>query len=153
MVNHIEPIRIKKKESEQKHIPWDNVDFERLVDGVDLSDVMDFILMTMDGESNHYWSVTDINWHIYYGELDWVIYSYLVDRGLLIVEDKYYSSDMNTGRSKYLDKSGYFNPLEHNLYTPIVDRLSGYYLDKVEENYYMIGKGYLRDKTLCKILQ
>jgi hypothetical protein len=59
MSNHIEPIIIKKKKSEQRHVTWDNVDFERLVDAVDLSDVMEFILMTMSQEPNSYWSVTD----------------------------------------------------------------------------------------------
>jgi len=86
----------------------------------------------------------------------WVIYSYLVSKRLLIIEDQYFG--WNSERTKkYLDRTGYYNPLEKQIYKPILDRMvSSGHLDIINLqvssgrffDHYVIGKRFIREKKL-----
>jgi len=160
----IEPILIQKDPERSELLPYKDKDYQRLVDEVDLHDLTRHII-SLNVESwvpSCYWENVgkSIDVEIWYGEISWAIYSYLVDKGFLIIEDQYYR--YNTSRSdKYKKRNSYFNTLEKELYHPIRDRLlDGSYLDisRVVEHtytrgyYYKIGKSYLRENKLNKII-
>lgn len=138
--------------------------YKSLADSVDLSDLTEFIkeLNSAKWVPNCYWKNggKDIFTKFRGGELHWVIYSYLTDRKLLIVEDQYYG--YNSSRTeKYKSKSGYFNPLEGKLYQLVIDRLvDGAYLIAYPEKSqyytrydYSLGKSYDRENKLKKLFE
>jgi len=149
---NIKPIFIGKEPKRQEHLPMDHNDFECVINGVDLDDIMDYILLMIDSPKTSYWQVNDFNARIYRGELMCAICFYLQSSGLLIIEDMYYKEGFNNGRTKYVKVGTYFNKIETHLYKPILDRLSVWHLDLIEKYYHKIGKGYLRKKKLDQLL-
>lgn len=125
---------------------------DELVQMVDLDDIIDFVksLSYETWVPSVYWSNKNKHWSTPFYDICWAIYSYLVSRGLLVIEDKYFGR--NSERKKvYLDRSSYYNPLEESIYRPIQNRmiLSGH-LDIVfhrSEQYYVIGKRFIRRKN------
>ena len=76
-------------------------------------------------------------------------------KGLLIVEDRYFG--YNKSRTeKYTDRYSYYNPLEKDLYKPIMDRMvDEKYLtswDGYVYTYYKLGPVYWRGINLERIL-
>lgn len=133
---------------------FNDQDFDKLINHVDPDDITEFIITELIGKSwapECYWQPNSIQDMIYRGELGWAIYSYLTVRGLLLIEDYYYSLDMKNGREKYLKKTTYYNPLEKCLYDPIFEKIKVNF-DEVDTNYFKVSKQYLRNKTLEKIL-
>ncbi len=116
---------------------------DELVQMVDLDDIIDFI-KSLSYESwvpSVYWGNKNKHWSTPFYDGCWAIYSYLISRGLLVIEDKY------SGK-KYLDRSSYYNPLEESIYRPIQNRmlLSGH-LDIVSHRY-VIGKRFIREEKM-----
>lgn len=134
-------------------------DMDRLVESVDLIDILDFI-KSLNSDSwvpSCYWKNIgkDINTPILSG-INWSIYSYLVSRGLLVIEDTYYGRYSHI-KEKYKTRDSYDNKYEKFLYNPILCRMvSSGYLDvvnlKVESgrffDHYQIGKSFLRREKL-----
>ena len=148
----ITPILIEKKPGRHEHLSWGHNDFEGMVSSIDLDDLLIYILEQINKPPTVYWHVSDINDEIFYGDLLCTICFYLKERGLLIIEDTYYN-EVSSNRTKYIGKGTYFNPLENQLYNPILDRLSGWHLDELEDSYYKVGRGYLRVDKLENILK
>lgn len=162
----IKPIEILKDPDRAEHLPYDYPKevFQNVIDGVDLEDLTEFIKELNDASwvPKCYWKNKgkDINHEMWYGELSWAMYSYLVDRKLLIVEDQYYR--YNKSRTeKYKDRHCYFNPLEKQLYHPIVKRLlDEKWLDIArvvdytysKGYYYKLGVSHQREEKLNEIL-
>lgn len=156
-------IEIKKDPNRNDHL-MDHItdeDYKKLAESVDLNDITEFIktLNSDDWVPSCYWKNKgeDIFKKFYSGELHWAVYSYLVYRELLIIEDKYNKSRTD----KFLKRNGYFNPLEKQLYQLIIDRLV--YERYLEEEsipekyftsyYYTLGKSYQREDKLNKLLK
>lgn len=163
----VEPILIKKDPHRNEHLPYKNYDpeiFQRVIDFVDLEDLTEFILSlnTERWVPSCYWKNKgkDIQEEIWYGELCWAIFSYLVTNKLLIIEDQYFG--YNPSRTdKYVRRWSYFNTLEKELYIPIRDRLleeKWFDISRVKDYvyskgyYYKIGKTRSREDKLNQIL-
>ena len=54
------------------------------------------------------------------GELYWSIFSYLIHNEILIIEDRFYGYNINR-TEKYEKRTSYFNPIEINVYNPILE--------------------------------
>ncbi len=119
------PILIRKDPNRKwEHLPYDKSEFQSAINEVNLSDILDYIISAIDENwaPKSYWSIKSKEEDIFIGKLQWVIYSYLVHKGLLIVEDRYFG--YNKSRTeKYTDRYSYYNPLEKDLYKPIMDRM------------------------------
>ena len=105
------PILIKKDPNRYANLPYNKEDFQSVIDEVDLSDILDYIISAIeeDWAPKSYWSIKSKEEDIFIGKLQWVIYSYLVHKGLLIVEDRYFG--YNKSRTeKYTDRYSYYNP-------------------------------------------
>lgn len=152
MYYNITPIHINKNESRNYHLPWDDQDFVSVINGINLDYLLDYILNMINSPKTNYWKVSDINGEIFHGEIYCAICFYLLSCGLLHIEDQYYYEGIVNGRTKYIKEGTYFNPLEKELYDPILKRLSGWHLDEIDWMYYKVGKGYLRDKKLNLLL-
>ena len=136
-------------------------DYKKLAESVDLNDIIKFIktLNSDDWVPSCYWKNKgeDIFKRFCSGELHWAVYSYLVDKKLLIIEDRYFNNRERT--DKYLKRNGYFNPLEKELYQLIINRLvDKKYLEEeaipqkyTTSYYYTLGKSYKREYKLKKI--
>ncbi len=134
-------------------------DMDRLVQSVDLIDILDFIksLNSEPWVPSCYWKNIgkDINTPILAG-IHWSIYSYLISRGLLVIEDTDYGRYSHI-KEKYKTRDSYDNKYEKFLYEPILHRMvSSGYLDiislRVESGrffgHYQIGKSFLRKEKL-----
>jgi hypothetical protein len=151
------PILIRKDPNRWEHLPYDKSEFQSVIDSVNLSDILDYIISAIDEDwsPKSYWSIKSKEEDIFIGKLQWVIYSYLVHKGLLIVEDRYFG--YNKSRTeKYTDRYSYYNPLEKDLYKPIMDRMvDEKYLtswDGYVYTYYKLGPVYWRGINLERIL-
>jgi hypothetical protein len=159
-------IEIKKDPNGNDHLMGHitDEDYKKLAESVDLKDITEFI-KTLNSDvcvPDCYWKNKgeDIFKKFYSGGLHWAVYSYLVYKELLIIEDRYYK--YNTSRTdKYLKRNSYFNPLERQLYQLIIDRLVGEkYLEEEKiphkyttSYYYTLGKSYQREDKLNKLLK
>jgi hypothetical protein len=148
------PILIRKDPNRYGNLPYNKEDFQSVIDEVDLSDILDYIVSAIDGDwaPGCHWKNHDVNDNLFVGQLEWIIYSYLVHKGLLIVEDKYFG--YNTSRiEKYRDRCGYYNPLEKDLYIPIIKRMvDEKCLTDVGGSFYKLGPMYWRIKNLESII-
>jgi hypothetical protein len=147
------PILIRKDPNRYENLLYNKEDFQSVIDEVDLSDILDYIVSAIDGDwaPSCYWKHHDVNDNLFVGQLEWIIYSYLVHKGLLMVEDQYFR--YNTSRiEKYRDRYGYYNPLERDLYIPIINRMvDEKYLINVDNRYYKLGPIYWRNNNLENI--
>jgi hypothetical protein len=160
------PILIRKDPNRCENLAYNKEDFQSVIDEVDLSDILDYIISTINNKwaPNCYWKFSSIDDTIYSGELQWIIYSYLVHKGLLMVEDQYFG--YNTSRTeKYKDRCSYHNTLVNDLYNPIGNRMvSEKYITDVDYRilisqggpninyrYYKLGPVYWRNHNLEKI--
>jgi hypothetical protein len=136
-------------------------DFAEIIDSIDLYDISQYFI-SLDTDKwvpNCYWKTLDnisiLKENRFFGEIMWGIYSYLIHKELLVIEDKYfgYNSNRTDMSKKYRT---YFNPLENDLYILIIKRL----LDEnyLTENtngysmYYKIGNSYHRQKNLDELI-
>jgi len=148
----IKPIVIKKCPHKFEHIPYDPNDFKYLVDEVNLFDICEYIISANKGDwaPNCYWSKVEKN--IRFVELQWLVYSYLIHKGLLIIEDKYFGYHKSR-TEKYIDRCSYYNPLENRLYVPILDRMvNEKYLSIGEYRCFNLGTNYNRMINLNKLI-
>lgn len=150
MLKEMKPILIRKDLNRYENLPYNKSDFRSVIDEVDLSDILDYIVSAIeeDWAPKSYWSIESKESNIFIGKLEWIIYSYLVHKELLIVEDQYFGYNM--GRTeKYKNRCDYYNPLERDLYDPIIKRMvDERYLINVDNRYYKIGPIYWRNKNL-----
>ncbi len=148
------PILIKKDPNGYNNLPYNKEDFQSVIDEVHLSDILDYIINAIeeDWAPKSYWSVKSKEDKMFIGKLQWIIYSYLVHKGLLIVEDCYF--EYNKSRiEKYKDRLSYHNPLEKDLYIPIIKRMvNEKYLTDVGGSFYKLGPMYWRIKNLESII-
>jgi len=152
------PILIRKDPNKYTNLPYSKADFQSVIDEVDLSDILDYIISAIDGDwaPKSYWSIKSKEDDIFWGQLEWVIYSYLVHKELLLIEDQYFG--YNTSRTeKYKDRFSYHNTLEMDLYKPILNRMvDEKYLTLIDTSYgvynYKLGPVYWRKINLEKIL-
>ncbi len=148
------PILIRKDPDRYENLPYNKEDFQSVIDEVNLSDILDYIISAIDGDwaPSCYWKHHDVNDNLFVGQLEWIIYSYLVHKGLLIVEDCYFG--YNKSRTeKYEDRYGYYNPLERDLYIPIINRMvDEKYLNNIGDRRYKLGPIYWRNNNLENIL-
>lgn len=152
------PILISKDPNKYENLPYSKADFQSVIDEVDLSDILDYIISTIDNKwaPNCYWKFSSIDDTMFSGELQWIIYSYLVHKELLLIEDQYFG--YNTSRTeKYKDRFSYHNTLERDLYGPILNRMvDEKYLTLIDTShgygYYKLGSVYWRRINLEKIL-
>ena len=150
----LRPILIKKDPNGYNNLPYNKEDFQSVIDEVHLSDILDYIITAIeeDWAPKSYWSVKSKEDKMFIGKLQWIIYSYLVHKGLLIVEDCYF--EYNKSRiEKYKDRLSYHNPLEKDLYIPIIKRMvDEKCLTDVGGSFYKIGPMYWRIKNLESII-
>lgn len=153
------PILIRKDPNRYENLLHNKEDFQSVIDEVDLSDILDYIIIAIeeDWAPNCYWKHHDVNDNLFVGQLEWIIYSYLVHKGLLIVEDCYFG--YNKSRiEKYKDRFTYHNTLEMDLYKPILNRMADEkYLTVIDTSYgyghnYKLGPVYWRRINLENIL-
>jgi hypothetical protein len=153
------PILIKKDPNRYENLPYNKEDFQSVIDEVDLSDVLDYIISAIDGDwaPKSYWSIKSKEDDMFFGQLEWIIYSYLVHKKLLMIEDQYFG--YNTSRTeKYKDRLTYHNTLERDLYIPIINRMvDEKYLKLIDTSYnyghnYKLGPVYWRRINLENIL-
>ena len=149
----MKPILIRKDLNRYENLPYNKSDFQSVIDEVDLSDILDYIVSAIDGDwaPGCHWKHHDVNDNLFVGQLEWIIYSYLVHKGLLMVEDQYFG--YNDSRiEKYKDRLSYHNTLEKDLYLPIINRMADEkYLTNVDDRYYKLGPIYWRNKNLENI--
>lgn len=151
--NIMEPYLLIKAGDSLKDIP--NSVLDRLINSIDLCKLSQWFvsLDTAKWVPRSYWSKVDTlksDRHI--GELMWGIYSYLIEGGFLVVEDRYYG--YNSSRlDRYIRKDSYYNPLEGILYDFIIKRLvnEGYLISSSNERY-IISRLYFRQINLNKLL-
>ncbi len=137
------------------HIYPHKEDYQLIVNKVDLSDISDYIITAIeeDWSPNCYWDIKSKEDKMFVGKLDWVIYSYLVHNKIIMIEDKY------TTETTYKDRLSFYNPLEKDLYRPIIKRMTNerYLIDMGEElntdldTYYKLGPSYWRKENLTKL--
>jgi hypothetical protein len=153
------PILIRKDPNRYENLPYNKEDFQSVIDEVDLSDILDYIISAIDGDwaPKSYWSIKSKEDDMFFGKLQWIIYSYLVHKGLLVVEDCYFG--YNTSQiEKYKDRLSYHNTLEVDLYKPILNRMADEkYLTLIDISYnyghnYKLGPIYWRRINLENIL-
>lgn len=148
------PILIRKDPNRYGNLPYNKEDFQSVIDEVDLSDILDYIISAIDGDwaPKSYWSIKSKEDKMFIGKLQWIIYSYLVHKGLLIVEDQYFG--YNDSRiEKYKDRLSFYNPLEKDLYIPIIKRMvDEKCLTDVGGSFYKLGPMYWRIKNLESII-
>jgi len=148
------PILIRKDPNRYGNLPYNKEDFQSVIDEVDLSDILDYIISAIeeDWAPKSYWSIKSKEDKMFIGKLQWIIYSYLVHKGLLIVEDQYFG--YNDSRiEKYKDRLSFYNPLEKDLYIPIIKRMvDEKCLTDVGGSFYKIGPMYWRIKNLESII-
>ncbi len=144
------PILIKKDPNEYKNLPYNKEDFQSVIDEVDLSDILDYIITAIEEgwAPKSYWSIKSKEDKMFIGKLEWIIYSYLVHKELLIVELSY-----PVKNEKYKDRLSFYNPLEKDLYIPIIKRMvNEKYLTDVGGSFYKLGPIYWRNKNLELII-
>lgn len=152
------PILIRKDPNRYENLPYNKEDFQSVIDEVDLSDILDYIISAIDEDwaIKSYWSIKSKEDDMFIGELEWIIYSYLVHKKLLMIEDQYFG--YNTSRTeKYKDRLSYHNTLERDLYIPIINRMADEkYLKLIDTSYnyghnYKLGPVYWRRINLENI--
>lgn len=148
-------ILIKKDQNGYRNLPSKKEDFQLVIDSVDLSDILEYILIIINTKCAPicYWQCYSIEGVMSKGELQWVIYSYLVESKFLVIENRYFGYNGNT--EIYKDKFSYYNVLEADLYNPILNRLVNQkYLiqDSVEPFYYRFGPVYWRSTNLENLI-
>jgi hypothetical protein len=151
------PILIRKDPNRYENLPYNKEDFQSVIDEVDLSDILDYIISTIDNKwaPNCYWKFSSIDDTMFSGELQWIIYSYLVHKELLLIEEQYFG--YNTSQTeKYKDRFTYHNTLERDLYKPILNRMiDEKYLKLIDTSYnygQKLGPVYWRRINLENIL-
>ncbi len=146
----LRPILIKKDPNGYNNLPYNKEDFQSVIDEVHLSDILDYIISAIeeDWAPKSYWSVKSKEDKMFIGKLQWIIYSYLVHKELLIVELSY-----PVKNEKYKDRLSFHNPLEKDLYIPIIKRMvNEKYLTDVGGSFYKLGPMYWRIKNLESII-
>jgi len=144
------PILIKKDPNRYENLPYNKEDFQSVIDEVDLSDILDYIITTIEEgwAPKSYWSIKSKEDKMFIGKLEWIIYSYLVHKELLIVELSY-----PVKNEKYKDRLSFYNPLEKDLYIPIIKRMvDEKCLTDVGGSFYKLGPIYWRNKNLELII-
>lgn len=159
-VNNITPILIRKYPDRYENMPYNKEDFQSVINEVNLSDILDYIISAIEDKwaPNCYWSINSKEDKMFIGQLEWIIYSYLVHNKLLIIEDQYYS--YNQSRiEKYKDRYSYHNTLERDLFIPIIKRMvNERYLTDVSsdtndiDRYYKLGPIYWRNNNLNTLI-
>lgn len=138
----------------KKNISYNKECFQTVIDEVNISDIVQYIISAIDDNwaPNCYWKIKSKEEEIFFAELLWVVYSYLIHNEIIIIEDPYF--EYNKHRTeKYKNRLSYHNPLENNLYIPIIKRMSDEgYLTSEKTNYYKLGKMYWRNVKLDKLL-
>lgn len=149
----IKPLVIKKDPNDFKHLKVKDEGYKRIVDLVDLYDLSKFInsLNKEEWVPDCYWNKNKLEFN--YPELYWSIFSYLIDKKILIIEDRYYG--YNPKREKYVKRDSFDNTLSEKLYKPITERLEQSGFIEYDRGYYLLSKSYyklkLRKKNLNKI--
>jgi hypothetical protein len=142
---------VKKHPSDYKNIPPSKEELDKLVNVVDISKLGIYIDINKNIKSV-YWEYVD--GVIPYGGISWMVFRYLIDSGLLIIENQYYGY-RGGNKIKYVDKDSYYNPYDLNLYRPLISKLvqTGY-IESLDKGfgYYKIGKVILRQQKLDQIL-
>lgn len=140
----------------QEHIH--NIDFSNIIHNVNLNDLVEYIqtIPTEDWVLNCYWN-KDTEF-ITYGEMCWVIYSYLVSSKILLIENKHYIKRNGLGQhpNEYLEIYSYYNTLESSLYNPILNRfIENNYLvpDLIHKPHYKLNHKVFRKQKLNRILK
>jgi hypothetical protein len=132
-----------------------SADYATVINGVDLKDMTNFIKRLNELAPSIYWKGGD---EFTMGELYWAIFSYLVDKEILLIEDKFF--DYGTRENKYVSKTSYFNILEEDLYLPIAKRLidDGYIIitklskmDSLIWHKYKVSPALIRDDKLNEL--
>ena len=145
---HTYPTMILKEYKDGKSIL--NGDFNSVINSVDLVDLLDFIksLSVDKWVPNAYWKHKNNSNKFHWGEAVWAVYSYLIDRKILIIEDQYYG--WNSSRTnKYLLKNSYDSTFENSLYDPILKKMvDSKYLNQMDGKYFQINKSILRSEKL-----
>lgn len=144
-------------------------DFGKIVDAIDLYDITQYFI-SLDTDTwvpSCYWSKFDkqnkpiniLEEPRFIGEMMWGVYSYLIEKGFLVIEDKYFGYNSNRV-DKYLKKDSYYNTLEEVLYKLVLKRLvnEGYLINiphsHRKEHFLMfkIGGSYHRQKNLNELI-
>ena len=143
-----------------------SADYATVINGVDLKDMTNFIKrlneLVLSRDSNGLLVFSKVYWkggdEFTMGELYWAIFSYLVDKEILLIEDKFF--DYGTRENKYVSKTSYFNILEEDLYLPIAKRLidDGYIIitklskmDSLIWHKYKVSPALIRDDKLNEL--
>ena len=147
---------------------WAEQDFGELVDAIDLYDITKYFI-SLDTDTwvpSCYWSKFDgentkdiLKEPRFIGEMMWGVYSYLIEKEFLVIEDKYFGYNSNRV-DKYLKKDSYYNTLEEVLYKLVLKRLvnEGYLINiphsHRKEHFLMfkIGGSYHRQKNLNELI-
>jgi hypothetical protein len=135
--------------------------YYNVVDSIDLEDLMKFItsLCTESWVPKCYWN-EGIGGHIFVkdgtdrGSLSWAVFSYLITKEIIMIEDKYFITHPNPKRERYVKRTSFDNRHEQSLYIPIVRRLvsEGWLSEYSNMNHhYHLGKLYYRVKSLEKL--
>jgi len=147
-------IIIKKDPNGHENLPYNKEEFQPVINEVNLSDILDYIISTIEDNwaPNCYWSIKSKCDKMSLGQIEWVIYSYLIHNKILIIEDQYY--EYNESRTKkYKDRLSYYNTLEIDLYKPILNRMidEKYLIIDQHIGYFKIGPTYWRNENLIKL--
>ena len=118
------PILIRKDPDKWQNIPHDPDDFGSIIGSVELFDISNYIVSAIEDNwaPAAYWKCHTMEGEIHSGELQWLIYSYLAHKGLLVVEDCYFGYNPERTQ-KNRGRCDYYNPLEKDLYKPIINRM------------------------------
>jgi len=152
-------IIIKKDPNGYKNLPHNKEEFQPVINEVNLSDILDYIISAIEDNwtPNYYWPIKSKLDKMSLGQLEWVIYSYLINNKILIIENQYYDEkyyEYNESRTKkYKDRLSYYNPLEIDLYKPILNRMINekYLIIDQHIGYFKIGPMYWRKENLIKL--
>lgn len=149
-------IIIKKDPNRYENLSYNKEEFQPVINEVNLSDISDYIISAIEDNwaPNCYWSTKSKQDRMFIGQLEWVIYSYLIHNKILIIEDKYYG--YNKSRTeKYKDRLSYYNPLEVDLYMPIIQRMidEKYLINDELVRCFKMGPTYWRKENLIKLLR
>ena len=127
-------------------------DIQSVINEVNPSDIIDYLISAIEDNwsPNCYWNIKSKEDKMFVGKLEWLIYSYLIHNEILMIEDKY------TTETTYKDRLSFYNPLEKDLYRPIIKRMTNerYLIDMGEElntdldTYYKLGPIYWRNANL-----
>jgi len=131
--------------------------YKDVTDNVNLFDLTNFILR-LHKETwvpGCYWDPNienDLFNNANFGAMHWAIYSYLVSKKIMFIEDEYFDNPKYPSRTeRYKLKKSFDNRLIPDLYEPILVRLiDNNYFKKNGYNFF-IDVSYIRDKKLKEL--